>query len=494
MNEDYEMEDEILDIPQQPANDSHADDRIDDVQVDQFEKIILKALYVNGAVRNKVLPLLTSNWFRGNIEMIGIVDEIVDFNERHERIPQPQELRRILAEHNKKSAREYFDDSIKLPDCVITDYIMEEIQDFVRRKLMLNCSSDIVKSVTGDKSVDTDFAAGIADAQSFSFDESIGLDYLTEMDRIYDEAIKNEILVKTGLKTLDDLLRGGFHEKSLSLILSPTNVGKTLIMCSLATNILRQGKCVLYVTFEDSELKIGARITQNLLDITQDQMRAMRREEYVKAREKFSKETKGRLVIKEYPEGTINALTLKSLLKELKEKKKFVPDIIFVDYIGCMVPNGRENPNLNSNTILLRVAAQVRALSMEFGYPIVSGAQTNRGGYESASVALNDVADSFGSTMKADFILGISQNKEMKEQNMYKMEVAKTRFGNNKNAISIVGVDISKQRILDQLNVSDGSSNDFTVQGLNDENDSGFGAAVTRRARNRMATAVADYE
>ncbi len=493
MNEEFEEElNDIIETPE--PNVQKDEDRIDDVQVDQFEKIILKALYTNAAVRNKVLPLLTSNWFRGNIDMIGIVDELVDFNERHERLPMPVELRRLLLEHNKKSAVDYFDVSIKLPDSIITDYIMEEIQDFVRRKLMMNCSNDIIKSVSGDKTVSTDFAADIADAQSFTFDESIGLDYLNELDRIYDEAIKNEVLVRSGLKTLDDLLKGGFHEKSLSLILSPTNVGKTLIMCSLATNILRQGKNVLYVTFEDSELKIGARITQNLLDVTQDQMRGMRREEYNKAKEQFTQKTKGNLIIKEYPEGTINALTLKSLLKELKEKKHFIPDIIFVDYIGCMVPNGRENPNLNSNTILLRVAAQVRALSMEFGHPIVSGAQTNRGGYESPGVKLNDVADSFGSTMKADFILGVSQTAEMKEQNMYKMEVVKTRFGNNKNSVAIMGVDISKQRIVDQLNGAADSSADLTVPGLNDDTDTGFGAAVTNNARRRMTAAVADWE
>lgn len=466
----------------------------------EFEKVILKALYVNGTVRNKVMPLINTNWFRGNFEMISIIEEIIDFNEKHERVPQPLELRRLLSEHKKQSSLDYFNGAMKLPDSAITEFIMEEIQDFVKDKLQWNCAQDIIKHVGGDKSIDSDFAERIVEAQSFTFDESIGLDYLNELDRVYDEAIKNEVVVRTGLKTLDDMLMGGFHEKSLSLILSPTNVGKTLIMCSLATNILRQGKNVLYLTFEDSELKIAARITQNLCDITQQQMKMMSREDYVKARNKFRDSINGQLIVKEYPEGAINALALKTLLKELKEKKKFVPDIIFVDYIGCMVPNGRENPNLNSNTILLRVAAQVRAISMEFGPPIVSGAQTNRGGYESASVKLNDVADSFGSTMKADFILGVAQNAEMKEQNLYALEVEKTRFGNNKNAAATVRVDIAKQRIMDLVegqgmpqpaDYSNGFSNEESYNG---GNGMGFGEAVTFKAKNRLKGAVDDWE
>lgn len=470
---------------------------LDDCTAD-FEKVILKALYTSGTVRNKVMPLINSSWFRGNLEMINIVDEIVDFNEHHERIPQPLELRRLLGEHKKQDALNYFNDSMKLPDSAITEFIIEEIQEFVSKKLQWNCAQDVIKYVGGDRNVDSDFAARIVDAQSFTFDESIGLDYLNELDRVYDEAIKNEVLVRTGLKTLDDMLKGGFHEKSLSLILSPTNVGKTLIMCSLATNILRQGKNVLYVTFEDSELKIGARITQNLCDITQEQMKLMSREDYVKAKNKFREAINGQLIIKEYPEGAVNALALKSLLKELKEKKHFVPDIIFIDYIGCMVPNGRENPNLNSNTILLRVAAQVRAISMEFGPPIVSGAQTNRGGYESASVKLNDVADSFGSTMKADFILGVAQNAEMKEQNLYALEVEKTRFGNNKNAAATVRVDIAKQRIMDLENFT-GNNDDMPSPADYSEpsvgNGMGFGEAVTFKAKARMKTTLgSDWE
>jgi hypothetical protein len=114
-----------------------------------------------------------------------------------------------------------------------------------------------------------------------------------------------------------------------------------------------------------------------------------------------------------------------------------------------MVPNGQQNPNLNTNTILLRVAAQVRAISMEFGFPIVSGSQVNRGGYDSAEVNLNDAADSFGQTMKADFILAVTQTPDLKEQNLYSLKVAKTRFGNNKGGSVCVNVDIAKQRISD---------------------------------------------
>lgn len=240
--------------------------------------------------------------------------------------------------------------------------------------------------------------------------------------------------------------------------------GKTLFMCSLATNLVLNGHKVLYISFEDSENKIAARMAQNMFDVSQQQFKTMTEEDFHKAFEKFKKicGNGNSLVIKEYPEGTVNALMLKSLLKDLEDKKKFVPEIVFIDYIGCMIPNGRLNPNWNTNTILQQVAQQVRAIGQEWGIPIVSAAQTNRGGYNSAEVGLNDIADSYGVSMKADAIISVTQTPEFKEQGMYSVQLLKTRFGNNKGQIVTLGVNIEKQRVKD-LNQADTSNNKVNV-------------------------------
>jgi hypothetical protein len=165
-------------------------------------------------------------------------------------------------------------------------------------------------------------------------------------------------------------------------------------------------------------------------------------------------------------ECTVNAMRIRTLLKDLKEKKQFEPEIIFIDYIGCMIPNGRPNPNLNSNTILQKVAAETRgSICMKMGIPIVTALQTNRGGYGSASVDLNDVADSYGSTMKLDAILAVTQDQTMLENGMYKIKVAKTRIKNNKGTEVMIGVSIDKQQIYD---IADGAAPQTTGPSLTD--------------------------
>ena len=43
--------------------------------------------------------------------------------------------------------------------------------------------------------------------------------------------------------------------------------------------------------------------------------------------------TEGKLIIKEYPTGQ-NTSHFRALLNELKLKKNFVPEIIFIDYLN----------------------------------------------------------------------------------------------------------------------------------------------------------------
>ena len=81
------------------------------------------------------------------------------------------------------------------------------------------------------------------------------------------------------------------------------------------------GYRVLYVTFEDSENKIATRIAQNMFNITQQQYKVMSREDFAKAFKRAKSVAGGdKLVIKEYPEGTVNALQIEALIKDLKDK------------------------------------------------------------------------------------------------------------------------------------------------------------------------------
>ena len=412
----------------------------------EFEKVIIKALYANQSICSKVLPELTDKWF-SEYDTKSIVNKIIEFNTKYSNLPNAIELKRMITD---EKTTKVFDEILAVDDATVnTPYLISEIEEFVRKKLLLNQATKIQQYANGGTQKES-FTDNVADAEAFTFDDNIGFDFFTEAQRLYEDANTKEVIFKSGLKTLDDMIGGGFHEKSLSLIMSSTNVGKTLIMCALTTNFVLHGYRVLYVTFEDSENKIATRIAQNMFDITQSQYKVMSRDDFAKAFTKAKSIAGGdKLIIKEYPEGTVNALQIESLIKDLKDKKKFVPDVLVVDYIGCMIPNGKPNPNLNSNSLLTLAAQQIRALGMKYGFPVISASQTNRGGYNTAEISLSDAADSFGQNMKADAVFAVTQTPEMKDQGFYQVQLLKTRYGNQRGQIVTIGVDVEKQRIYD---------------------------------------------
>ena len=417
----------------------------------EFERIIIKALFVNKEVNTKVLPYLTDKWFF-DVDNKLIVKSIIDFTSKFNSMPSVLEVKRLLTD---AGTCDVFEKIMAIKDEeAMTEFMLDEIEEFVRRKLIYRASEEAMKYVTsGEAPKEGSLADEMTEAESFNFNEDLGFDFFEDPDRLYEDANTKERLWNTGIKAINEILLGGIHEKSLNLFMAPTNIGKTLIMCSLATNMILDNNSVLYITFEDPENKIAARIAQNMFDVTQMDFKTMSRENFNRAFQIVKQKVKSKLFIRELPEDCVNAMQIKALLKELKEKKGFVPDVVFIDYIGCMIPNGKNNSNWNSNTILKLISSQVRALAQTYGFPIISGLQANRGGNGIAELSLSDVADSFASTTKADAIFGVTQPEDYEQQNVYCMKLLKTRYGgiggNNRGKTFLVGVDTARQRIYD---------------------------------------------
>ena len=188
-----------------------------------FEKLIIKALYSNDNVCSKVLPELKENWF-SDIDCRMIAKNIIDFNTKFGRMPNVIETSRLI---NDETVHTTFQNCIALPDDEVnTDFLLDDIQEFVRKKMAYNVSEDIVKWTMQGIAPKGSFADALSDAETFTFDTSIGFDFFGDPRRLYEDANTKERIFKTGVKTLDDMLMGGLHENSLNLIMSSTNVRK----------------------------------------------------------------------------------------------------------------------------------------------------------------------------------------------------------------------------------------------------------------------------
>jgi hypothetical protein len=244
-------------------------------------------------------------------------------------------------------------------------------------------------------------------------------------------------------------------------------------MCHCAAANLSAGLNVLYITLEMAEEKIAERIDANLLDVTIDQLRDLPKESYLKKANRLKNKVKGKLIIKEYPTACAGSANFRHLINELKIKKKFIPDVIYIDYLNiCTSSRMKHGANVNSYTFIKAIAEEIRGLAVEYNVPIISATQTTRSGFTNSDVGLEDTSESFGLPATADFMFALISTEELEELNQIMVKQLKNRYSDPGYCRRfVVGIDRSKMRLYNveqqaQEDIIDGpvlSSNNKTI-------------------------------
>ena len=273
---------------------------------------------------------------------------------------------------------------------------------------------------------------------------------------------------------MNRITKGGLPRKSLNIILAGTGVGKSLAMCHFAAGNMMQGKNVLYITMEMAEEKIAERIDANLLNVRVDDLINLDKKMYDKKISDLRDRTPGRLIIKEYPTASAHSGHFRHLINELKIKRNFAPDIIYLDYLNICSSSRTKaiGGSINSYTYIKAIAEELRGLAVEKNVPIVSATQTTRSGFSNSDVGLEDTSESFGLPATADFMFAIINSDEMEQLNQLMVKQLKNRY-NDPTLYKrfVIGVDRAKMRLYDveqnaqQDIVDDGPVMDNTAVG-----------------------------
>jgi hypothetical protein len=174
-----------------------------------------------------------------------------------------------------------------------------------------------------------------------------------------------------------------------------TGCGKSLGMCHMASAALAQGRNVLYITMEMAEEKIAERIDANLFDVRIDQLKDLTKASFNTKVKGISDKTKGKLVVKEYPTASAHVGHFRALLLELKLKKKFEPDIIYIDYLNICASSRMKglSGSVNTYSLIKSIAEEIRGLAVEFNVPIWSATQVTRSGFQSSDIEITDTSE-----------------------------------------------------------------------------------------------------
>ena len=438
-------------------------------------------LLFNEGYARKVIPFLQQEYFSDYVEKI-LFNLINDYVQKYNSFPSKEALAIDLSNKDGlnedifKKAKEYIQ-GLNYEEETEDGWLVDQTEKFCQEKAIYNAimsSIQILDDRTG-KTPKGAIPQILSDALAVSFDTQIGHDFIEDANARYEFYHTKEIKIPFDLEYFNKITQGGLPKKTLNIALAGTGVGKSLFMCHCAAANMTQGQNVLYITLEMAEERIAERIDANLLDVTVDELILLPKDIYDKKIERVRNKTKGKLIIKEYPTACAGSANFRHLLNELKIKKNFVPDIIYIDYLNiCMSSRIRNGANVNSYTLVKAIAEELRGLAVEFNVPVVSATQTTRSGYSSSDLGLEDTSESFGLPATADFMFGLQRSEEMDDLNQILVKQLKNRYSDpGINRRFILGVDRSKMRLYDveqsaQEDILDGPVMDNTKFGQED--------------------------
>ena len=422
-----------------------------------IESTILAGLLNNQEYTRKVLPFLTTDYFDNYSERL-VYETVDNYVNEYNGLPTKDALRIIIDENSSINETQYSEavsiiDKLEYDEKTDLDWLVDKTEKFCQDKAVYNAVRESILVLDGahDEKDKGSIPEMLAEALGVSFDNAVGHDFLEDADSRFDFYHKKEDRVPFDLELMNKITKGGLARKSLSIALAGTGVGKTLFMTHCASAALMEGKNVLYITMEMAEEKIAERIDANLLDVTLDTLGEMPKDSYDKKMARVKKKTTGKLIIKEYPTASAGSAHFRHLINELKLKKNFHPDIVYIDYLNiCMSSRIRMGANVNSYTLIKAIAEELRGLAVECNVPIMSATQTTRSGYGNSDIGLEDTSESFGLPATADFMFGLISTEELESLGQLMIKQLKNRWG-DLGALKrfVVGIDRSKMRLFD---------------------------------------------
>lgn len=365
------------------------------------EEIILSALTKDYEFTKKAIPHIQAEFFQDRKEK-AVFKLFESFYTRYSKLPTKDVSMIEFEELKDVPETEYEETKEVLKSAFVDEYeydrqwLLDETEKFCKERAVYNAIMKSVMIINGEdkKHSDGEIPKMLSDALSISFDNDIGHDYFRDAEARFEFYHRKDARIKCGIDIMNKVTDDGIPRRSLNIFAAMTGGGKSLAMCSLAADYIKQGLGVLYISLELAEERIAERIDANLFDIPIQNLKNVELNSFMSRIESLKAKSHGILKIKEYPPSAVSASNFKILIDEYKQKEGFTPDVCFIDYLGITASARYKNAaNVNSYTIQKAVAEEFRALAVEYDMLVWTAVQTNRSGFNASDFDLENISD-----------------------------------------------------------------------------------------------------
>lgn len=176
-------------------------------------------------------------------------------------------------------------------------------------------------------------------ALMISLKKDLGIDmFHGDVAGFLESCVDTQQNISTGIRGLDDFLNGGLGRKTLTMLSAMSGGGKSVMMTNLGVNYAKMGFNVVYFSLELSKEMVGVR-TASIITGVGTKVWKENRKNIAEQIKKFADFGAGSFVITRLPNGSC-ANDIRAFLKQYELETKKIPDVIIVDYLDIMNPNG----------------------------------------------------------------------------------------------------------------------------------------------------------
>jgi len=385
-----------------------------------FQTKVLSTLITDVRLLDTLNEIIHPKFFEAESNK-WILEEIVSYYNEFKKPPTLDVFKVELSKMDDKVFQKRIVDQLKLVFTQVGDsdleYVKKEFSNFCINQ---NIKQAIVQSVDLLKAGSYDRIKELVDkAMKVGVDTEMGHDYVLDfMDRT--EEI-NRNTVPTNWECINELMDGGLGPGELGVVVAPSGVGKTWVLCALGAAAVKAGLNVVHYSLELSEHYVGQRYDTVFTQIPSVDVKDKKEEVLDKI-----KRLKGKLLIKYFPPKGVSAKKLEAHIEKMIAAGNR-PDLIIIDYADLLLSHSNKSDSTYGEQG--GVYIELRGMSGELRIPIWTASQTNRSGIDSEVIEADKVADSYAKVMNADFIMSVSRKSKDKLNNTARFHIMKNRFG-----------------------------------------------------------------
>lgn len=404
------------------------------LNLDEFEKIIAYKSLTDSGYLATIIDFIKPNYFKHK-SINNVFTIIKDFYIKRNKPPTVTEIKSYLnADDDKQEFKLLVESFRDIDNNLDTDELYDNTEQFIKEKAVYYTMLDVAENLSKEQIDTSKILHKFETACNISLVTDTGLDLFGDVDQLIDDLNKVEKYIPSRWEWLDKLLGGGFIEngRSLYVFAGETNIGKSIFLGNVASNIALQNKNVLLITLEMSELLYAKRLCTNVTKIPLHELK--NNTQHLKS---LMSKQQGNIFIKEFPPSTITPNQVKAFIKKFTDQHIKI-DAVVIDYLNLI----HSTIGINSYERVKYVTEQIRALSYVFECPFISATQITRGGFGTTNPGLETISESIGLAQTADVIISIFQNDEDKELGVIRLGAMKNRYG-MRGVTQVMNIDYS---------------------------------------------------